>query len=254
MKKFSFFLICFFLISVFYFGEESKIYLISDFNPSFKNKLIFDLKLEDVYESKLNFDFAILPNKVLFSEVEDIVKYFSFDQAGFEFSYRNPAERNDPYFLINNYNGFTMILDDFLVMTFDEPTFGIVFQEGFLGASFWAKISDISNSRFSLSLSSSNKLGFSLGFYQELEYYFKVGDLLFSLNNKALESVYFFNSEYSLEYHADTGLLIVNSIFFEKNKENFYFRVPINKNLFVTYSNLGLGISLYLNILRNYND
>jgi len=251
MKKFPliFILIILIISTLDFASSPSKVLFLSDFTQTMKNEFIFDLKLEDIYETKFNFDFESLENEVLLSDVDNIIKYFKFDQAGFEFSYRNPGSRNDPYFLEENFNSFSMVLDDYIVLTFNELKVGVIFKESFFSMSFWTKMTDLSQSKVALGVTAPNKLGVSLGFEDSMKYYFRAGDLLFSLNHNALDSVYIFNRDFLLEYNASTQSLLVDSIYFDKNEENFYFRMPITKNLFLTYSNLGVGVSFYVELL-----
>jgi hypothetical protein len=71
-------------------SSPSKVLFLSDFTQTLKNEFIFDLKFEDIYETKFNFDFESLEDEVRLSNVDNVINYFKFDQAGFEFSYRNP--------------------------------------------------------------------------------------------------------------------------------------------------------------------
>ncbi|MDY6894566.1 MAG: hypothetical protein SVO01_03985 [Thermotogota bacterium] len=218
-----------------------------------KNEFIFDLKFEDIYETKFTFDFEFLEDEVRLMNADNIINYFKFDQAGFEFSYRNPGNRNDPYFLTESFDSFTMVLDDYFVLTFNDLKIGIIFKESLFNMSFWTEVTNLSQSKVALTIAAPNKLGISLGFEDIMKYYFRAGDLLFSLDDNALDSVYILNQDFQLEYNASTQSLLVDSIYFDKNEENFYFRIPVTKNLFVTYSNLGIGVSFYIELLRESN-
>jgi len=226
---------------------------LSDFTQTLKNEFIFDLKFEDIYETKFTFDFEFLEDEVRLMNADNIINYFKFDQAGFEFSYRNPGNRNDPYFLTESFDSFSMVLDDYFVLTFNDLKIGIIFKESLFNMSFWTEVTNLSQSKVALTIAAPNKLGISLGFEDIMKYYFRAGDLLFSLDDNALDSVYILNQDFQLEYNASTQSLLVDSIYFDKNEENFYFRIPVTKNLFVTYSNLGIGVSFYIELLRESN-
>jgi len=231
-------------------SSPSNVLFLSDFTQTLKNEFIFDLKFEDIYETKFNFDFESLENEVRLSNADNIINYFKFDQAGFEFSYRNPGNRNDPYFLTESSDSFTMVLDDYFVLTFNDLKIGIIFKESLFNMSFWTEVTDLSQSKVALTIAAPNKLGISLGFEDIMKYYFRAGDLLFSLDDNALDSVYILNQDFQLEYNASTQSLLVDSIYFDKNNGNFYFRIPVTKNLLLTYSNLGIGVSFYIELLR----
>jgi len=252
MKRFSLILILITsIISTLSFASSpSKVLFLSDFTQTLKNEFIFDLKFEDIYETKFNFDFESLENEVRLSNADNIINYFKFDQAGFEFSYRNPGNRNDPYFLTESSDSFTMVLDDYFVLTFNDLKIGIIFKESLFNMSFWTEVTDLSQSKVALTIAAPNKLGISLGFEDIMKYYFRAGDLLFSLDDNALDSVYILNQDFQLEYNASNQSLLVDSIYFDKNNENFYFRIPVTKNLLLTYSNLGIGVSFYIELLR----
>ncbi|PNS00977.1 hypothetical protein X927_01920 [Petrotoga mexicana DSM 14811] len=230
-------------------SSPSKVLFLSDFTQTLKNEFIFDLKFEDIYETKFNFDFESLEDEVRLSNVDNVINYFKFDQAGFEFSYRNPGNRNDPYFLTESFDSFSMVLDDYFVLTFNDLKIGVIFKESLFNMSFWTKVTDLSQSKIALTLAIPNKLGISLGFEDLMKYYFRAGDLLFSLDNNALDSVYILNQDFLLEYNSSTKSLLIDSIYFDKNEENFYFRIPVTRNLFLTYSNLGIGVSFYIELL-----
>ncbi|POZ92828.1 hypothetical protein [Petrotoga halophila] len=230
-------------------SSPSKVLFLSDFTQTLKNEFIFDLKFEDIYETKFNFDFESLEDEVRLSNVDNVINYFKFDQAGFEFSYRNPGNRNDPYFLTESFDSFSMVLDDYFVLTFNDLKIGVIFKESLFNMSFWTKVTDLSQSKIALTLAIPNKLGISLGFEDIMKYYFRAGDLLFSLDNNALDSVYILNQDFLLEYNSSTKSLLIDSIYFDKNEENFYFRIPVTRNLFLTYSNLGIGVSFYIELL-----
>lgn len=230
-------------------SSPSKVLFLSDFTQTLKNEFIFDLKFEDIYETKFNFDFESLEDEVRLSNVDNVINYFKFDQAGFEFSYRNPGNRNDPYFLTESFDSFSMVLDDYFVLTFNDLKIGVIFKESLFNMSFWTKVTDLSQSKIALTLAIPNKLGISLGFEDIMKYYFRAGDLLFSLDDNALDSVYILNQDFLLEYNSSTKSLLVDSIYFDKNDENFYFRIPVTRNLFLTYSNLGIGVSFYIELL-----
>ncbi|MGY4687389.1 hypothetical protein [Petrotoga sp. DB-2] len=230
-------------------SSSSKVLFLSDFTQTLKNEFIFDLKFEDIYETKFNFDFESLEDEVRLSNVDNVINYFKFDQAGFEFSYRNPGNRNDPYFLTESFDSFSMVLDDYFVLTFNDLKIGVIFKESLFNMSFWTKVTDLSQSKIALTLAIPNKLGISLGFEDIMKYYFRAGDLLFSLDNNALDSVYILNQDFLLEYNSSTKSLLIDSIYFDKNEENFYFRIPVTRNLFLTYSNLGIGVSFYIELL-----
>ncbi|KUK83234.1 MULTISPECIES: hypothetical protein [Petrotoga] len=255
MKKFPLLLIL--IVSIIstssFASSPSKVLFLSDFAGTLKNEFIFDLKFADIYETKFNFDFESLEDEVRLSNVDNIINYFKFDQVGFEFSYRNPGNRNDPYFLIGNFNSFSMVLDDYFVLTFSDLEFGVIFEESLFNMSFWTKVTDLSQSKVGLTIANSNKLGISLGFEDIMKFYFRAGDLLFSLDDNAVDSVYILNQDFLLEYNSSTKSLLVDSIYFDKNDENFYFRIPVTKNLFLIYSNLGTGISFYIELLRENN-
>jgi hypothetical protein len=221
---------------------------LNDFTPALKTELVFDLKLKDIYETNVHYDFEFANNYINVSDIDDIVNYFKLSQPGFEISYRNPDGRRDPYFLMANNSGFMMILDDYINLSFKGLEVGIVFSESFLTVSYWNKITDLSQSKVGITLSAPNGLGISFGFQEKLRYYFHVGDLLFSLRSKSLDSVYILNKDFRLEYNSQDGKLTVNSIFFDKNDKNFYFRIPLNKSLFLTFSNLGYGVTFYIDL------
>lgn len=238
----------FFIVGSISFSSSGEISILTDFTPILKNEFIFDLKLKDIYEGNIHFDFELGEDYISVSEINEIVNYFKLYQPGFEISYRNPMDRKDPYFLVENNSGFMMILDDFVNLSFNGLNFGIVFTESFLTISYWNKLIDLSQSKVGITLSFPNNFGITFGFEEKLKYYFKAGDLLFSLNKRSLDSVYILNKDFRLEYHAENGKLIVNSIFFDKNEKNFYFRIPLNKSLYLTYSNLGFGVTFYFDL------
>ncbi|MDN5345867.1 MAG: hypothetical protein PWQ73_364 [Petrotoga sp.] len=251
MKRFPliFILITSIISTLNFASSPSKVLFLSDFTQTLKNEFIFDLKFEDIYETKFNFDFESLEDEVRLSNVDNVINYFKFDQAGFEFSYRNPGNRNDPYFLTESFDSFSMVLDDYFVLTFNDLKIGVIFKESLFNMSFWTKVTDLSQSKIALTLAIPNKLGISLGFEDIMKYYFRAGDLLFSLDNNALDSVYILNQDFLLEYNSSTKSLLIDSIYFDKNEENFYFRIPVTRNLFLTYSNLGIGVSFYIELL-----
>lgn len=232
----------------FCFPSSGEVSILTDFTPTLKTEFIFDLKLKDIYEAKVHYDFEFANDYIDVSDIGDIVNYFNLSQPGFEISYRNPNGRKDPFFLIENNSGFMMILDDYINISFNGLDIGIIFREDFLTVSYWNNLMDFSQSKVGITLTAPNGLGISFGFQDKLQYFFHAGDLLFSLNNKSLDSVYILNKDFRLEYNSASGKLTVNSVFFDKNDKNFYFRVPINKSLFLTYSNLGIGITFYVNL------
>jgi hypothetical protein len=142
-----------------------------------------------------------------------------------------------------------MVLDDYFVLTFNDLKIGVIFKESLFNMSFWTKVTDLSQSKIALTLAIPNKLGISLGFEDIMKYYFRTGDLFFSLDDNVLDSVYILNQDFLLEYNSSTKSLLVDSIYFDKNDENFYFRIPVTRNLFLTYSNLGIGVSFYIELL-----
>ncbi|KUK15054.1 MAG: Uncharacterized protein XD53_1523, partial [Petrotoga mobilis] len=74
MKKFPFlFILIVSIISTLSFpSNPSKVLFLSDFTGTLKNEFIFDLKFEDIYETKFNFDFESLKNEVRLSNVDNI--------------------------------------------------------------------------------------------------------------------------------------------------------------------------------------
>ncbi|PNS00071.1 hypothetical protein X928_05790 [Petrotoga miotherma DSM 10691] len=255
MKRFPliFILITSIISTLNFASSPSKVLFLTDFTQTLKNEFTFELKFEDIYETKFNFDFESLEDEVRLSNVDNVINYFKFDQAGFEFSYRNPGNRSDPYFLTENFDSFSMVLDDYFVLTFNDLKIGVIFKESLFNMSFWTEVIDLSQSKVALTIETPNDLGISLGFEDIMKYYFRAGDLLFSLDDNALDSVYILNQDFLLEYNASTQSLLVDSIYFDKNDENFYFRIPATKNLFLTYSNLGIGVSFYIELLRESN-
>ena len=252
MKKIILFVLFVWFLSVFSFpNQTSKVSLLEDFTPILKNEITFKLTLEDIYQADISYYFEISNENIYFSNYDQIVNYFKFYQPGFEISYRNPEDRIDPYFLIENFDGFTMSLDNFMNFSFKNLNLGIIFDKSFFSMSYWTQLTDLSNSKVAMTFNTPKNLGISIGFEEKVKYYFKAGDLLFSTNKNHIDSVYILNKDFRLKYESDTGKLTIDSLYFEKNENNFYFRIPLNKNLFFTFSNLGLGISFYADLYRS---
>jgi hypothetical protein len=62
------------------------------------------------------------------------------------------------------------------------------------------------------------------------------------------DKIYIRSDDYILKYDDEKEELYVESIYFEKYDDVFYFRIPINENLFLVYSTYGPGISFRIKI------
>ncbi len=164
MKRFPliFILITSIISTLNFASSPSKVLFLTDFTQTLKNEFTFELKFEDIYETKFNFDFESLEDEVRLSNVDNVINYFKFDQAGFEFSYRNPGNRSDPYFLTENFDSFSMVLDDYFVLTFNDLKIGVIFKESLFNMSFWTEVIDLSQSKVALTIETPNDLGISL--------------------------------------------------------------------------------------------
>jgi hypothetical protein len=62
------------------------------------------------------------------------------------------------------------------------------------------------------------------------------------------DKIYIRSDNYILKYDDENQDLYVDSIYFEKNEDVFYFRIPFKQNLFFVYSTYGPGIAFRIKI------
>lgn len=236
----------FFLIIIFFGSVFSNQYLIQDYTENIKNKFVFDFSIEDIYETSIKYNFLLDDSTITTSNIDEIINYFEFDQPGFNISYQKPKYIKDEMFTLKNSNGFTITIDEYIYLTLRNLYTGIYFQNENLISSFTFKIDNFIESYFSLGIKL-NDSWISMQIGDEKRIFMNYKNLYLNLL-PLFDKIYIRSDEYVLKYDDEKEDLYVDSIFFEKNKDSFYFRIPIKENIFLVYSSFGPGITFRIKI------
>ncbi|MGM0640153.1 MAG: hypothetical protein ACQESN_01860 [Thermotogota bacterium] len=221
-------------------------YLIQDYTENIENKFVFDFSIEDIYETSIKYNFLLEESTIKTSNIDEIINYFEFDQPGFNISYQKPKYIKDEMFILKNSNGFTITIDEYIYLTLRNLYTGIFFQNDNLISSFTFKIDDFSESYYSLGVKLNNSW-ISLQISDEKRIFVNYKNLYLNLL-PIFDKIYIRSDEYILKYDDEKEDLYVDSIFFEKNNDSFYFRIPIEENIFIVYSSYGPGITFRIKI------
>jgi hypothetical protein len=123
---------------------------------------------------------------------------------------------------------------------------GIYFENNNLISSFTFKINDFIDSYYSIGYKF-NDFWFSLQLGDDKRILMNYKNLYLNLY-PLFDKIYIRSDDYILKYDDEKEELYVESIYFEKYDDVFYFRIPINENLFLVYSTYGPGISFRIKI------
>lgn len=231
---------------LFFTNIFSSQFLIQDYTENLKNKFVFDFSIEDIYKTSIKYNFLINEKDIKSSKIDETINYFEFDQPGFNISYQKPKYINDELFIMKNSNGFTITIDYYIYLTLRNLYTGIYFENNNFISSFVFKLDDFSESFYSIGYKQ-NPFWISLQLSNEKRVFLNYKNLYLNLY-PLFDKIYIRSDEYTVKYDNEKNYLYVDSIFFEKNKDYFYFRIPINNNIFLVYSSYGPGITFRLNI------
>jgi len=225
------------------FSEQ---FLIQDYTENLKSKFLFDFSIEDVYQTSIKYNFILDEKNFYTSEIDEVINYFEFDQPGFNISYQKPKYIKDEMFVYSNSSSFTITIDQYIYLTLKNLYAGIYFENNNLISSFTFKINDFIDSYYSIGYKF-NDFWFSLQLGDDKRILMNYKNLYLNLY-PLFDKIYIRSDDYILKYDDEKEELYVESIYFEKYDDVFYFRIPINENLFLVYSTYGPGISFRIKI------
>jgi hypothetical protein len=240
-------ILIFIIINTFVFTSTFK--LTNDYGKYLNNRMDFDIEFEDLYDTSLNYNFKLKEREFETSNLIDIFNYFDFSQPGFKIHYRFIDDKKDIFYVKNSFDSFHMIIDDYIILNMKDLYFGIYFNKEYFSTSFWFKVNDFYDSAYALTLKNKDLFGISLNFQNhDIKPYLFFKNIYLNFENFNLNEIIIMEKEFNIYYNIKTGNLNINSFYFEKHEDNFIIRFPINKNIFLSYSNDGIGISISIQI------
>lgn len=241
--------ILFIVISILSFSNKNfnKILLIQDYGKTFKYSFDFEFKLEDIYSASISYDFNFKNNTVETSKINDIIKYIEFSQPGFEITYRKLNTITSPDLFKKNFFGYTIIMDNYILLSLNDLYAGINFQKGLFHSSYWINIRDLKDSEVNLGINN-NKMGIDLSLFntnKKITFYYRGLYIIMLKDNYEL---YILNKDFNFHFNKKNNTLNINSKFFSITENKFTFRVPLIENIYLLYTNDGLGLSFYIKV------
>lgn len=227
----------------------SERYLIQDYSGTLNNKFAFNFSLDNVYESKITYNFEINQSRISPSKPEDIFVYFNFYLPDFSITYRYTDKIKNKTYIEKTFDSFILELDNYILLSLKDLYIGVSYVSEYIDAAFWVELFDLKNSLVDLTLKPINNMGLSFNFEENgiTPFYF-IDNMYFSLKDNSLNKVYFLYKKFYLKYDRENNDLRINSLFFDLIDNKFKFRFPISDYLFFLYTDLGIGISLMLPI------
>jgi hypothetical protein len=221
-------------------------FLIQDYTENIKNKFLFNISIEDIYETSIKYNFSFDEKEIKTSEIDEIINYFEFDQPGFNISYQKPEYIKDEMFVFNNSSSFTITIDYYIYLTLKNLYTGIYFENNNIISSFTFKLDNFFDSYYSIGYKNEDFwLSLQIGAGKKLLLNYK--NMYLNLY-PMFDKIYIRSDNYILKYDDENQDLYVDSIYFEKNEDVFYFRIPFKQNLFFVYSTYGPGIAFRIKI------
>ncbi|BBE30874.1 hypothetical protein OSSY52_10150 [Tepiditoga spiralis] len=247
IKKIIFILFTIIITLSFSNNNSNKIFLVQDYGKTFKYSFDFKFKLEDIYSASINYEFKFINNTVETSKINDIIKYVEFSQPGFEITYRKLNSITSPDFFKKNFFGYTIVMDNYILLSLNDLYAGINFQKGLFHTSYWINTQNFENSEINIGINN-NEIGIDLNLFninKKITLYYKGLYITMLKDNYEL---YILNRDFNFYFNKKNNTLNINSKFFSINENKFNIRFPLIENIYLLYSNNGFGLSFYLKI------